>query len=77
MPTFEIWAGQEIVHLRRFGAILSSARQLVGRDDHLANLLLEDALAELDSVLGDAATGVGVATCAPTPRRWRGHAPSR
>ncbi len=58
MPTFEIWAGQEIVHLRRFGAILDSARRLVGRDDHLANRLLEDALDELNGVLGDHATPV-------------------
>lgn len=51
MPAAEIWMGQEIVHLRRFSAILRSASKLIGQDDYLANLLLEDALDELQCVL--------------------------
>ena len=77
MPAFEIWAGQEIVLLRRFGAILSSARQLVGRDDHLANPLLEDALDVLNCVLGDDATPVAGKSGSAARRRPRARAAHR
>lgn len=55
MPTAHIWTGQEIVHLNRFQNILRAASRLVGHDDFLANLLLEDALEELHGVLGERA----------------------
>ncbi len=55
MLSAQIWTGQEVVHLGRFLAILRSARGLIGRDDHLANLLLEDAIEELQCVLGERA----------------------
>ena len=55
MPSAHVWSGQEIRQLQRFGEILDLANRLVGRDDYLANLLLEDALAELRGVLGQQA----------------------
>ena len=55
MPSIHVWTGQEVRRLDRFRTILRSASKLVGRDDHLANLLLEDALEELHGVLGDRA----------------------
>jgi hypothetical protein len=53
-----LWTGREVLHLRRFQDHLQAARHLLGRDDHLANLLLEDALMELQCVLGEQATPV-------------------
>jgi hypothetical protein len=55
MPTAHVWTGQEVRHLSRFRDLLRAASGLVGRDDFLAHLLLEDALAELHSVLGERA----------------------
>jgi hypothetical protein len=53
MSTAHVWTGQEILHLTRFRNLLCAASQLVGHDDFLANLLLEDALEELRGVIGD------------------------
>jgi hypothetical protein len=53
-----LWTGREVLHLRRFQDHLQAARGLLGSDDHLANLLLEDALVELQCVLGEQATPV-------------------
>lgn len=53
MSTAHIWTGQEILHLTRFQNILRAASRLVGHDDFLANLLLEDALEELHGVIGE------------------------
>ena len=60
MPSVSAPTGREIVRLGRSLARLRSARQLVGRDDYLANLMLEDALEELNGVLAER-----------TPRRTR------
>ncbi|HLZ77212.1 hypothetical protein [Phenylobacterium sp.] len=53
MPTAHVWTGQEVLRLARFRNILRAASRLVGRDDFLANLLLEDALEELHGVIGE------------------------
>ena len=53
-----LWTGREVLHLRRFQDHLQAACGLLGRDDHLANLLLEDALVELQRVLGEQARPV-------------------
>jgi hypothetical protein len=58
MPPALIWTGQEILHLSRFRNILRAASRLVGHDDVLANLLLEDALEELQTVLGERAASM-------------------
>jgi hypothetical protein len=55
MPSAHVWTGQEVRQLVRFGDILRAASKLVGRDDYLANLLLEDALEELHGALGERA----------------------
>ncbi|HLZ77109.1 hypothetical protein [Phenylobacterium sp.] len=55
MPSAHVWTGQEVRRLARFRDLLHSASALVGRDDHLANRMLEDALEELHGVLGDRA----------------------
>lgn len=68
MTACQIWTGQEVLHLQRFSAMLRSARGLIGRDDHLANLVLEDALTELGIVLGDEAAPVGGANGRCRPR---------
>ena len=53
-----IWTGREVTHLRRLQDNLRAAHRVLGRNDGLANLLLEDALADLQSVLGEQATPV-------------------
>ena len=53
MPTAYVWTGQEILHLTQFRNILRAASRLVGHDDFLANLLLEDALEELHGIIGE------------------------
>ena len=58
MPSAHVWTGQEVHRLDRFRVILSAASRLVGHDDHLANLLLEDALEALERVLGNKAAPV-------------------
>jgi hypothetical protein len=58
MPTTQVWSGEEVAHLRRFGALMDLASQLVGHDDYMANMLLEDALEELNGVLGERAKPV-------------------
>ena len=50
-----VWNGQEVRQLSRFRDLLRAASGLVGRDDFLANLLLEDALEELRGALGERA----------------------
>jgi hypothetical protein len=60
MPVADVWSGQEVRQLKRFGEILDLASRLVGRDDHLANLLLEDALEELHGILGERARPIQV-----------------
>jgi hypothetical protein len=54
-----VWTGEELLHLRRFRDNLQAATELLGHNDALANLFLEDALADLHGVLGDSATPVG------------------
>lgn len=58
MPSAHIWTGQEILHLSRFRNILLVASRLVGHDDYLVHLFLEDALEELCGVLGERAIPV-------------------
>jgi hypothetical protein len=55
MQTAQIWTGQEVRQLKRFSETLDLASRLVGRDDYLANLMLEDALEELNGLLGETA----------------------
>jgi|GEM_PF-4253294 len=58
MPSAHVWTGQEVHQLDQFRLILSAASRLVGHDDYLANLLLEDALEALECVLGNQAAAV-------------------
>ena len=58
MPSADIWSGQEVRKLQRFSAKLHLARSLIGRDDHLANLMLNDALEELHGLIGELARPV-------------------
>jgi hypothetical protein len=53
MPSTHVWTGQEVHHLNRFRDMLRAASGLVGHDDFLANLLLEDALDALHGALGE------------------------
>jgi hypothetical protein len=58
MKIDQIWTGQEVQQLQQFSDMLTLAGRLVGRDDHLANLMLEDALETLHGVMGDRARAV-------------------
>ena len=70
MPSAQVWTGQEVLHLARFRDVLRAASRMVGRDDLLANLLLEDALEELRCVLGERATPIAApGRDARSPRR--------
>ncbi len=60
MPLAHAWSGHEVRQLKRLGEILDLARRLVGRDDFLANLILEDALEELHGILGERARPIAV-----------------
>jgi hypothetical protein len=62
MATLEVWSAQEAGQLKRFGDILNLAARLVGVDDFLANLLLEDALHELKRLIGERARPIREAT---------------
>ena len=55
MPKAQIWTGLKVVRLSQFLAKLRSADKLIGRNDELANRMLEDALEELQGVLGERA----------------------
>jgi hypothetical protein len=55
MPSAQVWTGQEVRQLQRCSETLKLASGLVGRDDHLATLLIEDALEELRGLLGETA----------------------
>ena len=55
MATAEVWSARQVRQLKRFGDILNLAARLVGVDDFLANLLLEDALQELNELIGERA----------------------
>jgi hypothetical protein len=72
MPSAHVWTGQEVRRLARFRDILRAASGLVGQDDYMANLLLEDALEELHGVLGERARPVpGRASTPPRPSGLR------
>jgi hypothetical protein len=62
MATFEVWSAQEVGQLKRFAGILNLAARLVGVDDFLANLLLEDARHELNGLIGERARPIREAT---------------
>jgi hypothetical protein len=53
MPSAHSWTGREVRRIRRSSEIFDLASRLMGRDDFLANLMLEDALYELNGILGE------------------------
>ena len=53
-----IWTGREILHLRRFRDKLQAAHGLFGHNDELAYFFLEEALKDLQCVLGETAEPV-------------------